>query len=146
MYMSLVTLSGSEGSYQKKVVIMVRHKGPQRVETHALPQDNGGASNVKVVVRVRPENQWEKEGNHRIVVREFDEHVLVFDPKEEFSPGFYHGKQRKGRDIMKKRNKDIKYAFDYVYHSQMTNREVYDNTTKGIVDSLLDGYNCSGSN
>jgi hypothetical protein len=39
-------------------------------------------SNVKVVVRIRPENGMEKSGNFRIVVKAMNEHVLVFDPNE----------------------------------------------------------------
>ena len=103
----------------------------------------GENSNIKVVVRVRPQNTKEQEGNHRVVIRVLDDNMLVFDPKEEASPGFFHGKRRRGRDIMHKKNRDIRFAFDRVFDMHCDNREVYENTTQGILHGLLDGYNCS---
>lgn len=48
------------------------------------PAEEGDVcSHVKVVVRVRPESQKEKQGSFGRVVRVIDQHVLVFDPKEE---------------------------------------------------------------
>ncbi|XP_023929910.1 kinesin-like protein KIF18A isoform X2 [Lingula anatina] len=101
-------------------------------------------SNVKVVVRVRPENAKERDGGYNNIVRVMDEQVLVFDPKEDHgSPDYYHGKRRKRRDIMKRQNKDMRYAFDRVFSEYATNQEVYENTTMKILDGFMDGYNCS---
>ncbi|XP_046543920.1 kinesin-like protein KIF18A [Haliotis rubra] len=99
------------------------------------------SSNVKVVVRVRPENVAEKAGPFDVVVRDMNEHVLAFDPKESNSP--VRGFRRQPRDIRKRRNKDLKFAFDFVFGPCATNAEVYEHTTKGILDGLLEGYNCS---
>ena len=73
-----------------------------------------------------------------------DEYMLVFDPKEQQSPDFYHGRRRRGRNMLKKANKDVRFAFDHVFDEDVPNQYVYENTTKGILDGLLDGYNCSG--
>lgn len=63
--------------------------------------DDDVCSHVRVVVRVRPENQKEKEGNYRRVVHVVDKHLLVFDPKAE-EVSFFHGKKVLNRDINKK--------------------------------------------
>ena len=56
-------------------------------------------SNMKVVVRVRPESEKEVEGGHPVVVRVLDEHVVVFDPLPDNSPEFgafpYGGGEKK---------------------------------------------------
>ena len=101
-------------------------------------------SNVKVVVRVRPENVHEIEGGYNTAVQVMDENVLIFDPKEEQGEEFFHGKRRRGRDLTKRNNKDLRYAFDRVFGQGVNNRDIYDHTTKLILDGLLNGYNCSG--
>ena len=128
-----------------------RKRRPSYAEV-ATPRRDGRSSeadnksNVKVVVRIRPENGMEKSGNFRIVVKAMNEHVLVFDPNEQSSPeyGYRHRHQR--RDIRKRQNKDLKFAFDYVFDPDSVNHEIYQQTTKKILDSFLEGYNCSGKN
>ncbi|KAK7485721.1 hypothetical protein BaRGS_00023022 [Batillaria attramentaria] len=100
------------------------------------------SSNVKVVVRVRPPNELEGSGQHRSVVEIMNENVLVFDPKEEASPSFGR-RGRRHRDIRKRRQKDMKFAFDYVFSATSSNEEVYQGTTRCVLDGLLSGYNCS---
>ena len=34
--------------------------------------------------------------------------------------------------------------FDHVFDEQCSNLDVYENTTRCILDGVLDGYNCSG--
>ncbi|XP_063398631.1 kinesin-like protein KIF18A [Mytilus trossulus] len=105
--------------------------------------DTENKSNVKVVVRIRPENDMEQSGNHRIVVRAMNEHVLVFDPNEQNSPEYGYRHRHHRRDIRKRQNKDLKFAFDYVFDPGSANHEVYQQTTKKILDSFMEGYNCS---
>lgn len=100
-------------------------------------------SHMKVVVRVRPETQKEKDGNFAKVVHVVDQHILVFDPKEEeFS--FFHGKKLTHRDINKRTKKDLKFVFDAVFAENSTQLEVFEHTTKGVLDGFLNGYNCTG--
>ncbi|XP_033910261.2 kinesin-like protein KIF18A [Acipenser ruthenus] len=99
-------------------------------------------SHVKVVVRVRPENQKEGEGNFRTVVHVVDNHMLVFDPKEQ-EVSFFRGQKIKSRDINKRANKDLKFVFDNVFGGNSTQQEVFENTTKGLLDGVLNGYNCT---
>lgn len=113
-----------------------------------VPDDSstGGepSSNVKVIVRIRPPNVKEIEGNFREVVQAVDENVLVFDPKENSSLDY--GRRRKPRDLRQRRNKDLKFAFDHVFDASTTNLDVYNETTNTVLTGLLNGYNCSGKN
>lgn len=102
--------------------------------------DDDVCSHVRVVVRVRPENQKEKEGNYRRVVHVVDKHLLVFDPKAE-EVSFFHGKKVLNRDINKKTNKDLSFVYDAVFDEKSTQLEVFENTTKIVIDGVLNGYN-----
>lgn len=100
-------------------------------------------SHVKVVVRVRPLNDKEKNGNCRSVVHVVDNHMLIFDPKEE-QVTFFRGQRAGNRDVRKRANKDLKFVFDSVFGEDSSQMEVFENTTKSIVDGVLNGYNCTG--
>ncbi|XP_067297313.1 kinesin-like protein KIF18A [Pseudorasbora parva] len=99
-------------------------------------------SHVKVVVRVRPLNNKEKDGNCKKVVHVVDNHMLVFDPKEE-EVTFFRGQRSGNRDVRKRANKDLKFVFDCVFGEDSSQLEVFENTTKAIVDGVLNGYNCT---
>ena len=119
-------------------------QGPGLVPSLTGLEDTAIKSHIKVVVRIRPENEAERESGFSLAVKPLDGHVLVFDPNEQQSPEFFHRQRRRGRDFMKKKNKDLRYAFDRVFDNRSGNFEIYENTTKRILDGLLDGYNCSG--
>ncbi|XP_074774099.1 kinesin-like protein KIF18A [Athene noctua] len=99
-------------------------------------------NHVKVVVRVRPESQKEKDGNFSKVVHVVDQHILVFDPKDE-EVSFFHGKRLTHRDINKRKNKDLKFVFDAVFAESSSQLEVFEHTTKSLIDGFLNGYNCT---
>ncbi|XP_059157943.1 uncharacterized protein LOC131942219 isoform X2 [Physella acuta] len=96
--------------------------------------------NVKVVIRIRPLNETETSEKHQTVTEAISDHMLVFDPKIQNAPGFLKTNQR---DINRRRFKDLKYAFDYVFGPAASNKAVFEQTTKGIVNGVLNGYNCS---
>lgn len=73
-----------------------------------------------------------------------DKHRLEFDPKESGQPFFFHGVKQKMRDINKKQNKEMKFVFDRIYGEECTNDDVYNESIKNLLPSLLEGYNCSG--
>lgn len=100
-------------------------------------------SHVKVVVRVRPENEKEKQGSFSRVVRVIDQHVLVFDPKEE-EVSFFNRKRLTHRDINKRQRKDLKFMFDAIFDDSSSQLEVFEHTTKNLIDGFLNGYNCTG--
>ncbi|KAM9410215.1 kinesin-like protein KIF18A [Pholidichthys leucotaenia] len=99
-------------------------------------------SHVKVVVRVRPANENDKHENCRNVVQVVDKHMLIFDPKEEDLSCF--GPQRvRNRNIHKKVNKDLKFVFDHVFDENATQVDIFENTTKGVLDGVMHGFNCT---
>jgi kinesin family protein 18/19 len=99
---------------------------------------------MKVVVRVRPENTKEKAGGCHKVVDVVDKHILVFDPKQE-EVTFFRRKKVTNFDITKRQNKDLKFVFDAVFDETSTQMEVFEHTTKPILRSFLNGYNCTGN-
>ncbi|XP_044062408.1 kinesin-like protein KIF18A [Siniperca chuatsi] len=99
-------------------------------------------SHVKVVVRVRPTSDSEKRENCRNVVQVVDNHMLIFDPKEEDISCF--GSQRvRNRNINKRANKDLKFVFDHVFGENSTQVDIFENTTKGVLDGVMNGFNCT---
>lgn len=121
-------------------------RGPKSLSTLA-PSKCGStqnmAANIKVVVRVRPLNEKETEQNNRIVVDVVDDRMLVFDPKEEMRPFFYQGVQQQNKNFLKRANKELKFVFDHVCGRSASNQDVFETTTKDMLASLMEGYNCS---
>ncbi|XP_035972708.2 kinesin-like protein KIF18B isoform X1 [Halichoerus grypus] len=99
-------------------------------------------SKVRVVVRVRPPTLRELESQRRPVVQVVDERVLVFDP-EEPDRGFLGLKWGSTHDGPKKKGKDLTFVFDRVFGEAATQQDVFQHTTHSVLDSFLQGYNCS---
>ncbi|XP_063800487.1 kinesin-like protein KIF18A [Pseudophryne corroboree] len=97
-------------------------------------------SHVRVVVRVRPSNERERQANSTSVVQVVDRHILVFDPKVEVVT-FFHGRSATNRDVARKKNKDIKFVYDCVFDENSTQQEVFEQTTRIVLDGVLNGYN-----
>ncbi|XP_005401812.1 PREDICTED: kinesin-like protein KIF18A [Chinchilla lanigera] len=97
---------------------------------------------MKVVIRVRPENTKEKAAGLHKVVQVVDKHILIFDPKQE-EVSFFPKKKTTNFDISKRQNKDLKFVFDTVFDETSTQLEVFEHTTKPILRSFLNGYNCT---
>ncbi|KAF5304424.1 hypothetical protein FQR65_LT07954 [Abscondita terminalis] len=104
---------------------------------------NRPAGNIRVVIRVRPFNERENTPNNRNVIKIVDKTTIVFDPKEDDEPFFYHGVPQKNRDIMKKSNKNLNFTFDQVFGNEANNEIVFEFSTKSLIESLMNGYNCS---
>ncbi|KAJ2030861.1 tubulin-dependent ATPase kip3 [Coemansia sp. S610] len=73
----------------------------------------------------------------RKVVHTIDDHVLVFDPPDE------NGQQRAHVGASNKRHKDIRFVFDRVYGEESSQRDIYEGTTRGLLDSVMHGYNAT---
>ena len=101
-------------------------------------------SNMKVVVRVRPLNGVESSTVQGSVIRVMDQNVLVFDPNEDCETINFPGSYKKKRNnILQRRRRDLRFIFDRVFDERSKTTEVFENTTKNIVDGVLDGYNCT---
>ncbi|PSN65146.1 kinesin family protein-like protein [Corynespora cassiicola Philippines] len=125
-----------------------------------------GASSINVTVRVRPFTIREAAQLHRSddqalflgdgslaaapapklhtkgirsVIKVLDEKCLIFDPPED------NPVQRFSRSVVPqgKRTKDQTFAFDKVFDENTTQGDVYEATTKPLLDSVLEGYNAT---
>ncbi|NXW24583.1 KI18B protein, partial [Circaetus pectoralis] len=102
----------------------------------APPPEEG---TVAVMVRVRPPGPCEQEQAVHRILHIVDEHILVFDPEEHGGPPSSvlptHRPKQQG--------KDMKFVFDRVFGEGATQEEVFQHTTCEMLDSVLNGYNCS---
>ncbi|KAG2393723.1 hypothetical protein C9374_007254 [Naegleria lovaniensis] len=99
----------------------------------------GSSSNILVTVRVRPESTREKaERKSSSIVRVVDRNVLVFDPSDSAQ-----GSQQQRRALGLRRGKELRFAFDRVFDETATQLEVYENSAKALLESVLDGYNAT---
>ncbi|KAF1936581.1 kinesin family protein-like protein [Clathrospora elynae] len=76
----------------------------------------------------------------RPVIKVLDEKCLIFDPPAD------NAVQRFGRSTVGpqgKRAKDQTFAFDRVFDDTTSQGDVYESTTKPLLDSVLDGYNAT---
>ncbi|KAI2604599.1 kinesin-domain-containing protein [Hypoxylon sp. NC1633] len=125
-----------------------------------------GASSITVAVRVRPFTIREaaqlhrnddgtlflgdgslaaaptpklKQSGIRSVIKVVDDRCLVFDPPED------NPVQKFSRSVVPngKKVKDQVFAFDRIFDENTTQNEVYEATTKNLLDSVLDGYNAT---
>ncbi|NWW47407.1 KI18B protein, partial [Pedionomus torquatus] len=94
---------------------------------------------VTVVVRVRPSVPGDRAQAAQPLLRVVDQHILVFDPEEAGGPP---GSLPPARGS-KHHGKDLKFVFDRVFDEKATQEEVFQCTTREVLDSVLNGYNCS---
>ncbi|EEA21796.1 tubulin-dependent ATPase kip3 [Talaromyces marneffei ATCC 18224] len=75
----------------------------------------------------------------RSVIKVVDDKCLVFDPPED------NPVQKFSRSVVPngKRVKDQTFAFDRIFDGNTTQAEVYEATTRNLLDSVLDGYNAT---
>ncbi|TVY29949.1 Kinesin-like protein [Lachnellula hyalina] len=76
----------------------------------------------------------------RPVIKVLDDKCLIFDPPED------NPVQKFSRSVvsnMGKRVKDQQFAFDRVFDENTTQADVYEATTRGLMDSVLEGYNAT---
>eukprot|EP00116_Pleurobrachia_bachei_P018942 sb/3479204/ len=90
-------------------------------------------TNIKICVRVRPENGHEKSSKFREIVKPIGASTVVFDP-----PDADDGNNLK-KIFTSQKNKDLKFAFDHVFGPESSQLDVYRNTTSPILDDVLQG-------
>jgi len=76
----------------------------------------------------------------RAVIKVMDEKCLIFDPPEDQAVTRF---SRSTVGPQGKRAKDQTFAFDRVFDDTTTQGDVYEATTKPLLDSVLDGYNAT---
>lgn len=79
----------------------------------------------------------------RPIISPVDDKVLIFDPPEtSVLSTAAHGAQNTFA-FGKKKAKDVRYAFDRVFDEKCGQRDVFENTTRPLLDGILNGYNAS---
>ncbi|KAL1530516.1 hypothetical protein AB1Y20_001417 [Prymnesium parvum] len=107
-------------------------------EAHEMQQqlaqfDGNVASDAPMLVAVRLRPLWIKEveaGDYSVVSVLESKVIVVVDP-------WYDA------DLNPNRSKEKKYAFDMVFNEHIGQENVYEETVKGLVNGVLDGYNAS---
>lgn len=94
---------------------------------------------MAVVVRVRPPAAGERAAQQPLL-RVVDHKTLVFDPE---GLGGAPGPALPARGT-KHPGRQHKFVFDRVFGEQAGQEEVFQHTTRGMVGTVLAGYNCSG--
>lgn len=80
----------------------------------------------------------------RPIIQTVDDKVLVFDPPDNNPLSrLYNNTHANYMSHGQKRTKDIRYAFDRVFNDQCGQREVFEGTTRPLLDGVLQGYNAS---
>lgn len=105
-------------------------------------------THISVYVRIRPESHAErssfmsstpkKQFMKRNIVKPVDDQMLLFDPSSPDSSEIQRFQGTRNGS-----GKDLQFVFDRVFHKDSTQLEVYEHTTKSILDDVLSGYNCT---
>ncbi|GAB7350169.1 hypothetical protein MBLNU459_g0834t1 [Dothideomycetes sp. NU459] len=131
-----MALGGIDGASSITVAVRVRpftiREAAQLAKTDDGPLFLGDGSLAAV-----PAPRYGQKGI-RSVIKVVDDKCLIFDPPEDAPV------QRFSRPGMGgKRVKDQTFGFDKVFDDNTTQGDVYEATTKGLLDSVLDGYNAT---
>ncbi|XP_031562254.1 kinesin-like protein KIF18A isoform X2 [Actinia tenebrosa] len=119
-------------------------RNPTSLKAKGGEKHNEQSSNMKVVIRVRPLNELENTEANGSVIRVMDQNVLVFDPNEDCEAMNFPGSfKEKRRSLLQRRRRDLRFIFDRVFNENSTTTEVFEHTTKNIIDGVLNGYNCT---
>uniref|UniRef100_S4RBR5 Kinesin motor domain-containing protein n=1 Tax=Petromyzon marinus TaxID=7757 RepID=S4RBR5_PETMA len=78
------------------------------------------------------------------VAQVVDEQMLVLDPKEQAEPSFLQGRQLRQRNMLARKPKDLRFVFDRVFDDTATQQEVFEGSTRSLVEGTLNGFNCTG--
>ncbi|CAG9319248.1 unnamed protein product [Blepharisma stoltei] len=90
-----------------------------------------GASNILVAVRCRPLTKKEREIDSTNLIQIIEERVVIL-----MDPQFKYGD--KGS-----RAKEKQYAFDFAFDENSLQKEIFDKTTKFLIDGILNGFNAT---
>lgn len=81
------------------------------------------------------------ESGIRKVVKVVDDKMLIFDPPDCHNP--IHRMQRAAFGSNTKRIREHRFVFDKLFDDKASQEDVYANTTRPLLDSVLDGYNAT---
>lgn len=128
------------------------------------------SASITVAIRVRPPTEWERErlpndlvgesifmgDGHlaaspqkpvtsskslRNIIQVMDDKILVFDPKDLDATRAFE--QKGFLPPGSKRYKDTRYAFDRVFSEDAKQIDVFEATTRPLLDGVLNGFNAT---
>ncbi|CAO1615427.1 unnamed protein product [Jaminaea pallidilutea] len=79
----------------------------------------------------------------RPIIHAVDDKVLIFDPPDNNPLSRLYNNQANYMSHGQKRAKDVRYAFDRVFDGGCGQQEVFEGTTRPLLDGVLNGYNAS---
>ncbi|KAJ2079559.1 tubulin-dependent ATPase kip3 [Coemansia sp. RSA 988] len=132
---------GVNGSSEAAILVAVRVRPFSSKEKSMLPKQMNsqfGLTARNFMNYTDPSDTPQNTPTLRKVVHTIDDHVLVFDPPDEND-----GDRRAPVGASNKRHKDIRFVFDRVYGEESTQRDLYEGTTRGLLDSVMSGYNAT---
>ena len=92
------------------------------------------AAKILVAVRCRPLNPREKACGHDELVKVMDNRMVVVLDKE--APD--------RQDVLRaNRSREKRYVFDHAFNKFATQEEVYESTTRGLINGVMAGYNAT---
>ncbi len=92
-------------------------------------------NNMIVAVRMRPLSKKEIEAEEFEIIRVMDRKlVILMDPLE-----LMNAKGALGRN----RSKEKQYAFDLAFDQDTPQKEIFEKTTRHLVEGILEGYNAT---
>ncbi|QGN15685.1 hypothetical protein FIM1_2378 [Kluyveromyces marxianus] len=117
--------------YLRDTVLSVPSSAP------SISMDDKGSS-------LRTPSKFRPMGIRRIIDC-VDDKMLIFDPSKsnplnELNDNVMHGGSNENRRRLR-RFGEQKFIFDKIFDTDVTQQEVYQNTTRPLLDSVLDGYN-----
>jgi len=105
------------------------------IEDRDIANIESPTNNMVVAVRLRPLTTKELEREEFEIVRILDRKVVILmDPLELLNAKGALGKNR---------SKEKQYAFDYAFDADAGQKEIFESTTKFLVDGILEGYNAT---
>lgn len=125
------------------ITVAVRVRPPSEWEQERLPNDSVGESIFMGDghLAASPQKPVTSSKALRTIVQVMDDKILVFDPKD---PDASRAFEQKGFvPPGTKRYKDMRYAFDRVFSEDARQIDVYEATTRPLLDGLLNGFNAT---
>jgi kinesin family protein 18/19 len=93
-----------------------------------------GKANILVCVRCRPISRREVENSNVETIKILNNKmIVVIDPIE------YNGHE----EVFKNRSREQHYAFDFAFDRNSTQQEVYDNSSKFLIQGVIQGFNAT---
>ncbi|RHY02809.1 hypothetical protein DYB36_005218 [Aphanomyces astaci] len=116
------------------------------ITSHMSTVSGRYGSNFKVVIRVRPplprELQGDKPFQNIVSVDSSGHYLTVSDSNHHHNPSSNDDQQGNSSSSSSSYS-NHSFSFDHVYDQHSTQRAVYENTAKAVVESSLEGYNAT---